>query len=97
MVGYVVERGGFGNGRIKAGNEMFLKWSHHVRISEHFQTDVWGEYSYRGTYFYGTSGDGVGWQNKRTLMSPTNYTDVGLSIFYVPSVHHSTSLLEVDD
>ena len=25
-------------------------------------------------------------------MNPTNYTDVGLSIFYVPSVHHTLGL-----
>ena len=89
VVGYVIEKDGFGNGRIKPGNEIFVQWKHRFALRDHIEIDGWGAYSYRSTYLYGTSGEGVLWNNKQELMAPTSYADAGLSFFYSPSIHHT--------
>ena len=92
VVGYVIEEEGFGNGRLQPGSEIYLNWLHRIGINKHFQSDVWSTYSYRGTYFYGTSGDGIAWNNKNELMSPTQYADIGYSIIYAPSLSQNLSV-----
>ena len=47
--------------------------------------------SYRSTYFFGTSGDGVRWTNKMNSCDQP-HTDIGFSLLYSPSVHHSLGL-----
>ena len=71
------------------GSEVYLNWRHRIGINAYFQTELWTDYSYRGTYFYSTSGDGITWNNKDELMSPTQYADIGGSIIYAPSLQQN--------
>jgi len=93
IVGYVVEVGGFGNGRLDAGDSVDVDFSLLVQPHRVVSIQAKLRFSRRGAYRIGAAGPGLKWQDPTTIMDPGYFLDVLGDVTIEPSQHVEVSVL----
>jgi hypothetical protein len=93
IVGYVVEDGGFGNGRLDAGDALDVKFSQLVQPHKALSIQAGAHFSYRGWYRVGASGPGIGWSNPYYYVEPSAFLDLFGDITIEPHPQYGFSVL----
>lgn len=84
LVGYVVEDGGFGNGKLDAGNAIDIRLAQTLQLHDAVSIDVNTEVSFRGAYYMGAAGPSQSWDAPQYLYDPSYYFQVGTQLFIEP-------------
>ena len=77
VVGYVVEDGGFGNGILDPGDELWASGTQLLALHERLTLSLHTKYSWRSSYQLGASGSGLWMENPQELLAPTHFLDAG--------------------
>lgn len=85
VVGYLIEEDGFGHGKLKPGNAIDFQLTNYIQFHPSLSMRIAGIYSYRGIYYYGVSGAGIGWENPQELIPPGFFADGLVSLQWEPS------------
>jgi hypothetical protein len=85
LVGYVIEDGGFGNGRLKAGNALNLGLSQRLQVHQRLSFDLTTDLSLRASYYIGAAGPGLSWYAPYTLFGPSHFLNAGGKVVFEPA------------
>lgn len=92
IVGYVVEKNGFGNGILNAGNEFNIAAVHQVQIKPTTCLEFTHQYSHRAPYFMGVSGEGIRWHVDEEILGAGWFVNVGAGLSWESSPMQAYSL-----
>ncbi len=88
VVGYLIEDDGFGNGWLNAGDELRVGLEAQLQLGDAFAVTGLGQYSHRGVYKMGVSGEGATTLELSPIPnSAGDFVDAGFELAYSPGRH----------
>jgi len=85
IVGYVIEDGGFGNGRLDAGDALDIRMDQTFQVRRNLSVDLTADFSHRGGTYTGAAGPGIGWYDPYYIYDPATFIHVGGAVYVEPA------------